>query len=468
MTRDGRTTFAIPDAAVWTMQGRDPLREGYAPTAAPERAEVFLVPEHLPADLGPAVSDAWARMAPPRAYLVFGDPVEGEPVGPVLSGAPPAHSHAGDEHDDAHHAEAAHGHAGHDAHGDHDHEGHAHGDHHHEHGHGGHDHHDMMAIVGDPSADGLIMEPLDFAIGPFAPSLPGGLVIDVSLDGDVVARARARASVTLGGADDPLAPLTWRIARERAASAPAEAAARRQVVALEIERALSHALSFKSVASAMGWRELSDASHDLARALLPLRETASKALDASGAAPSTDTHLRAADKALAKVGRLATRRRARRRLARRGVLDRRVVEETKVGGPLARAAGVVSDARSTDPIYTALDFTPEAADDGDAAARVAVRVAEGASSLRLARAAAAEVGAEETIEVSDGPGLPVTVEGPRGPVVAIAGPDDRVAVATPGAEAALELAGHAVIGLELGPAIVTLASFDLSPWRVDG
>ena len=439
-----RTAFVVPDAATWTLQGRDPFADGYKAAAAPERAEVLAVPERVPEGLADALRDVWDRMAPPRDYVVLGDPMGGEPAAGLLDGhVAEAHAHADHEHE--HHE---------DHHGDHE---HGHGDH-----DGGHDHHDMMAIVGDPSADGLIMEAVDFSLGPFAPSLPGGLVVDLSLDGDVLARARVRATLLLGAADHPLAPLTWQVATARARTSPSESTGRRQIVALEAERALSHALSLSALASAMGWRDLSDAAYELRRELLSLRGRGAAAL----AGTTEDVDTRGAERALARAARLLTRRSARARLARRGVLDRATVEEAKVGGPIGRATGFEDDARTTDALYAALDFTPETASAGDAAARVDVRVREVAASLRLVRAAGAEEGSAGPAQDSAA-GLPVTVEGPRGPVMAIAAPDEQVAVATPGAEATLDLAGHAVVGLEMGPAMVALASFDLDPWRVE-
>ena len=425
-----RTAFVIPDIQTWMLHGRDPLAGGVSAAVAPERAGVFLVPQRVPSPLVDAVSDAWGRTGPRREYVVLGDPLDGAPIEPILGAdgenAPDAHDHNDGE---------------------------------------GHDHHDMMAIEGDPSADGLIMEPLDFSLGPIAPSLAGGLVVDLSLDGDMVAHAHARATLPVGTTGDPLTPLTWRVVRQRALETPSEATARRQTFALEIERALSHALSLVALGSAMGWRDLRDAAYDLSRALLPARDLADRALRPEREAP-TPGDGRAADAALARIGRLLRGRGGRRRLVGRGVVARAAAEESKLGGPVARATGLSTDARSDDPLYSALGFTPELGSSGDAAARVDLRLAEVAASLRLASAALADTGSREPVDVGP-PGLPVEVEGPRGSLIAIAAPAGQVAVATPGAALTLELAGSSIVGLELGAAIVTLVSFDVSPWRVD-
>jgi hypothetical protein len=379
-------------------------------------------------------------MPPPRERAAPGDPTPGEDVEALL--------HAGHDHHE-------HVHGNHDG----DHEGH--------HGDGGHDHHDMMAIVGDPSDDGLIMERLDFALGPLFATLPGGLVVDLSLDGDVVARAHARATLRLpAGARgrDPLAPLAYEVAVARARRTPSDAIARRQIAALEVERATSHALSLYALGVALGWRELTDTALELSRSLLPARSAAQAALDE--ASDTLGVALGGADRLAAAADAMLRRRAARLRLRGRAVVDRDAAESHKVGGPTGRAAGIADDARAADPLYHALGFAPQGADAGDAEARAQLRAAEIVASLALVRAAASEAGGDAEA-VREAPGEPVVVEGPRGPLHAIAGPNREVAIATPGADGALAIAGDSITGLELGAAIVGLVSFDLSPWRTE-
>ena len=464
MSRAPEPAFVIPDVAAWMMRGHDPLGTRLSRAAAPEQAGVLVLPETVPLELADAVRESWERMPEPRRSVLLENGYAGEPAQAVLDGG-----HAGGHaDDDAHHDDhGGHDHDAHDHHG-HDHDAHDHHGHDHEahdhggHDHGEHDHHDMMAIVGDPSDDGLIMESLDFLLGPLAPSLPGGLVVELSLDGDVVAHAHARATLGLRPDDplgDPLTALSWRAATERARRRPSEAAARRQMIAVETERALSHSLNLHGLGFALGWRDLADAAFDLARALLPARAAAETS--------SVVDDLRGVERPLAAIRRIAGSRGMRRRLGGRAVVEAADVDAHKIGGPIARAAGVEADDRATDPLYRALDFEPAVVSGGDAAARVAVRVAEIAGSVALVRRAAADSG-EEQVDDADPTGLPIVVEGPRGPLLAVASPEGSVAVATPGAAGALQVAGEAVVGLEFGPAVAALVSFDLSPWRVDG
>ena len=440
VTAAAKAAVIVPDVATWLMNGHDPLAAGFTRVVAPERARAVVLPERVPQALVEAVDKVMQRIPGEPDRIVLGDLIpEAETRSSNLSDGRAEHGgHSG--------------HGGHDAHDE----------------HGGHEHHDMMAITGDPSADGLIMEPIDFSLGPLAPSLPGGLVIELSLDGDVVASARPTATLPLSGdasTPDPLTPLTWRVAAARARAYPSEAEARQQITALEVERALSHALSVHAVGFALGWRELADASLALARALLPAR--AAGGLEhrlATEDSRGLRSSLAEAQRPLASVGRLVAGRAARRRLRGRAVVDATAAGERKVGGPIARAAGLDVDERVADGLYESLGFELQGASDGDALARVVVRVAEIRASLALAEAAAAERGSDEASP--GGPaGLPVAVEGPRGAVHAVAAPDDGVAIAMPGAEPARELAGEAIVGLELAAATAALASFDLSPWR---
>ena len=91
----------------------------------------------------------------------------------------------------------------------------------------------MMAIVGEPSADGLVMEEIELSHGPVGTALPGGLRLDVTLDGDVVGHCEVTALLRAGAPDragaagprnaphpapDLLAPAAWRVALAGAAS----------------------------------------------------------------------------------------------------------------------------------------------------------------------------------------------------------------------------------------------------------
>jgi hypothetical protein len=134
-----------------------------------------------------------------------------------------------------------------------------------------------------------------------------------------------------------------------------------------------------------------------------------------------------------------------------------------VRGPVARASGLRDDARAGHPLYEQLRFETSVQSAGDAHARTLVRAEEARSSLRLALAAVGK----------DADGIPVgsvtaggELEGPRGPLRT-----HRLAngweLDAMGAEEARRMAAEAMVGLEWSAALVAVASFDLSPWRVD-
>jgi len=381
--------------------------------------------------------------------------------------------HAGDGAHAEHGAHEEHGgqdeHGAHGAHEAHDgHESHAsHGEHG---GHGGHDHHDMMAIVGDPSRDGLVMESIEFAFGPLSGVLPGGVVAEVALDGDVVERCEVRAMLAAGRdgdpqLPDPLSPVAWRVAGLVATEVASEAIAdlRAQwsrVAALEAERALSHLAWLRSFARLLGWPQLVGAAQ---AALAPL---------ASGrrlpGEPPAAEQLEAAAQAIGPAIRLVMGRRFERRLTGRGAL---AGAQSGLAGVNARAAGAPRDARGDDPLYAELGFVPTVSDGADALARAGGRVAEARAALDLATRALERAQAARTRAPGVALGLAnaggASIEGPRGPVLASrSAPAAKLRVAAPGAGAARAAAGGAAVGQEWSAALVTLASFDLSPWAV--
>ena len=112
-------------------------------------------------------------------------------------------------------------------------------------------------------------------------------------------------------------------------------------------------------------------------------------------------------------------------------------------GPIARASGVMDDARTQDPAYQAVSFSPivqQAPLKGDASARWRQRFDEIEQSLTIADLAG---------ELHTGGRTPI--EGPRGPVYADA----------PAAHAALELIPEVLRGIEWGDAVTTIVSLDL-------
>lgn len=405
--------LVIPDEQSLTIWGHDPRSNGLEPTWSPGSARVLLSADPLPRGLEVAVADLRAglpRSVPERLVRV-----------PTLAwpGAEGAQDVASTEH------------AGHEAHAGH---------------HDGHDHGDMMAIVGDPSADGLVMEAITTTVGPLAPGLPGGLVLAVELDGDIVASCDLTIALTLGAdaasATDPLAPAGWAAALGGAVGG---GGGWDELVAVELERALSHLCWMRGLCRLLGWAVGVDRCVAAVRALLRAREARTVAV------------IEAAIEPVSRVRGLTEQRRLAMRLEGRGVVDRRFAPA--LHGPAARAIGDARDARVSDARYAHLGFVPVTADGGDALARARVRAGESVDALLLAARALRESG--------EAPERSVPVEGPRGPLLATrtAG---RLRTSAPGCAAALTQAGESAVGLEWASALVAVASFDLSPWRVSG
>jgi len=87
------------------------------------------------------------------------------------------------------------------------------------------------------SPDGLIMEWIDVPFGPFFPGLPGGLGLDMSLDGDSVAKVNAHSLVGMGEvlANGSMVPEKF---TERLSSmSPLSPIAYRQLACLALENA---------------------------------------------------------------------------------------------------------------------------------------------------------------------------------------------------------------------------------------
>ena len=409
--------FVVPDERSWLLWGRDLRASGLGPVTRPSAAEVLVVPARLPDALADAAGEAWTAMPSRRRVVAYDSPLRG---GRAAEDLLEREGHG--RHED---------HGGHEGHGDHD----GHGDHG---GHEGHSHHDMMAVTGDPSADGLVMEDLDVTLGPLSPPLPGGLLVRLVLDGDVVCSAHVEACLADPGlAGDPATGAAW-----TAASASSRGAG--HVAAVELERALSHAAWAVSLGEVIGWPELSERAWDLAASVFAAR---AGRIDPSEARAEADRLLSLVDGS----------RRLRLRLRGLATVDRDAVERLDLHGPIARAAGVARDARTDDASYRALGFLPVTRDGGDAEARAVVRVEEARAALDLAARAQ---GQGDLPEARGG-----AVEGARGPLAARPAPGGEPAVLeTPGSAGATATAMEAVALLELSAAMAALASFDLSGW----
>jgi Ni,Fe-hydrogenase III large subunit len=133
-------------------------------------------------------------------------------------------------------------------------------------------------------------------------------------------------------------------------------------------------------------------------------------------------------------------------------------------GPAARASGLAEDARAEDPLYRELGFAPSVRQEGDARARMLLHVDELGAALALAATALSRAQAHEDAPIAT-PAATVTLEGPRGPLH-VHPSQGQWQLSAPGEHAARIVAGDAAVGLEWAAALVALASFDLSPWRV--
>lgn len=464
-------TVVVPDDTTWTMAGCDPAGLGLVPTASAESARVLLAPLEVPYPLVEALLGEWRR-APNQLDLHCDGAVvlSGRPLAELLDGdrssrsnnvdeeARDGHSGQNGDHADGTQREPRHGaDAGNESNEEQT-AGHEE--------HNGHEDHDMMAIVGDPSSDGLVMETIDFSFGPLSAALPGGLVLDLTLDGDEVAACMVRPTLTAGvdgptASPDPLTPAAWAVARlvatEVAAGRfPTARVQWERIATVELERALSHLAWLRSLGRILGWAQLVDAAQRGVTAIASLRHDAGDRLWPDA--------VRAAGAILDPVAHLVAGRRLASRARGRGHAD----NETLVG-PNVRASGQSRDTRQDDPLYAYLGFKAVGERAGDAWARARVRMAEVQQSLGLA------AGSLERARTATGAGVPeafatatgARVEGPRGPVlVSRSAPDADPQHAAPGAAATLRIAGSAVVGLEWSAALVTLASFDLSPWTV--
>lgn len=273
---------------------------------------------------------------------------------------------------------------------------------------------DAMAVSGEPSSDGLVMEDYEATVGPLeSAALPAGLTLDLDLDGDVVRSARISSSPERLATADPLAPLA----------------------AVEAERALSHAAWLARFLDLLGWVA---AAERVRSALGPLIAAQQDFLGGGDG----DGWLEECAELEAALGALLGSRRVAWRAGGLAVVDAGRCRESGVRGPIARAAGIEDDARVADASYGALGFSVVTRSAGDARARAEVRIEEALGSLRLAR----EALRAEALPPSEGS----EVEGPRGPFPVAADP-------------ARELAEETARGEELARALVAIASFDLTP-----
>lgn len=263
--------------------------------------------------------------------------------------------------------------------------------------------------------DGLMLDAYTATVGPFLRSLPPGLVLEVTWQGDIVQSARVQRG--------PLEP------PDSQASAFYRALAEPEPVAqLERTRAAHHLGCIARVLD-----------------LLELRRLAQRCRSAARRARRGDTVDAAAlSKTLRRAGALA---------AVPGGLGRVPdAVAAELGGPARRAAGQAIDARAHQGPYEALGFETVSNPGGDARARVRQWIAEAAQALDLAERARRMAPAQFT----------AAVESPWG-VLAASGRHEPAHVDLDFTEL--------LIGREWHEALLILASFDaatlgrLIPWQ---
>lgn len=261
-----------------------------------------------------------------------------------------------------------------------------------------------------PDRDGLRLDALPMTLGPFFPLLPAGIVLDLTVAGDVVVAAAlgevAKRRRSTAAPARRLSPFV------RALVEPVP------IAELELARARDH----------LRW--LSDALVAQGLPALALR-TLRLAHDAR---PGEGDRIRGFAARLRGTGLF------RWSLPRTAHIDpSRLVGQGL--GPVGRAAGLAEDVRLDDDSYRALGFAPFVVDQSDPVGRWQVRLEEAARALDLA----ARAGARRTTLVGQ-------VESPRGRLEPGDNPTHR----------ALALVPELLPGLGWGDAVATLVSLDLN------
>jgi Ni,Fe-hydrogenase III large subunit len=336
----------------------------------------------------------------------------------------------------------------------------------------------MVAMTRDlpRSEDGLPMEWSDVPFGPLFPGLPGGLALAMTLDGDGVAGAAVDTEAVARGLDagwpgpaetfpqrlerlDPLAPVAYRLLARSALEAVAGVAADALLARARVRDA-----EWERIGSHLGW--LAAFGFLLGDQWLASRAAA---LQLAAARAETEISGKLVGEIREFVARVPRVPLLGRRLA--GIGETTIADHGLMLGPVARAAGIETDARLGDGAYAAFGFAPVIRHGGDALARLLVRLGEIGVSLDLVLAAGgdrAEI-PEETLPGDLSGDAAAAVETPRGAarlrLVVEQGTVVTVHLDPPSA-GHIALVPGIVTGEEVADALVTVASLDLSPWEV--
>ncbi len=519
--------FVVPGPDVARAHGLDVAAAGLRIVDTPRHASVLLVVGKLPDGLKEAAAVAYAQMMRPRAVFAVGagevSPLPKPDVSVALcqdsladgveelrrsfvegAFAPQTEDFEADVVQDEEEDEMAHGH-------DH---GHMHHDHHEEEqedeseeedkgaqeeaqetteSEDDHDQSDLeekeigedqlenfMSMIemteGMPeSGDGLIMEWVPAPYGPLFPGLPGGLSLTFTLDGDTVAetevepgieghsptellRGPVESILERAAKLDPLTPAAYRVLAQQAIEDVAgkqigDEEARSRVGALERERAASHLGWTASFGFLIGDGSLSQRAARLQLALLRSENVGEVRRIKSDVEDFVRKALRT-PLLKSKLGGI-------------GALDDTDAEG--VIGPVARAVGFETDARSENLAYRNLGFSPIVRDGNDALARFRLRLEETMQSLGLVlEAGTIDDRGVLPEDALSGTGT-ATIETPRGgATLSLALRDGTVTSAELDAPSRrnARLVEAITVGKEVADALVGVGSLDLSPWEM--
>jgi Ni,Fe-hydrogenase III large subunit len=225
------------------------------------------------------------------------------------------------------------------------------------------------------------------------------------------------------------------------------------MAALERERAFSHLQWLANFSLTLGDRWLEQAASNLVRDLRNARDN------------SALRHLRNEARKLTRASYSAPL--LVRRLHGCGVLSN--ISPEDLDGPVARAAGLATDARAADPTYLGLGFRPVTIQGSDALARLRVRLMEVEQSLELIQALEASGSAPRSEASTRGSGT-ASVETARGAAILHVEIDEgrvvQVELTTP-SQRLSNLVAAVADDRELSDALLGIASLDVSPWEVD-
>lgn len=321
------------------------------------------------------------------------------------------------------------------------------------------------------SEDGLAMEMNDAFFGPFHLGLPGGLLVKMKLDGDSVVTANCKKGILSQhllrhfpkepeklakylSQFNPLLHETYSLLLSKAfANATGRNDFADEVSVLEKDRIASH-LNWLSVFSmTIGTRQLHYEASKLCYEL-----------------QSQQAEKRNILKLTTKIKKTLY---LKKRLSNIGIIPDDFIKQ--VSGPLARAAGMEQDVRSSQPAYQQRNFKPVVVQQNNAWGQLLVRLAEIEQSLEL-------IDDETLHKESSVPEIWVNYNhnGEQNGEAALEAPNGRLhlKIQLKGGQVtnlSLQTASmaHAALvpevtkGKELADALASIAALDISPWEMD-